>query len=92
MREVIREQPQGPSMSKRRWVIAVQTGGDGNGVDKWGEGRRKEKVSVRIIAAVVNHDITPFLMLRPPCLTTLRLPLRLHGPRIPRPLGRGWGL
>jgi hypothetical protein len=57
-----------------------------------GRGKKKGKVSVCIIAAVVNHDITPFLMLRPPHLTTLRLPPRLHGLRIPHPPRRGWGL
>jgi hypothetical protein len=49
---------------------------------EWGGqvGKGKEgKISVHIIVAVVNHDITPFLTLRLPCLMTPRLPLRLHG-------------
>jgi hypothetical protein len=54
-----------------------------------GEGKKKGKVSVRIIAAVRDHDITPFLTLRPPRLMTPRLPLRLHGLRTPRPPRRG---
>jgi hypothetical protein len=52
-----------------------------------GEGKKRREVCVRIIAAVRDHDITPFLTLRPPRLKTLRLPLRLRGlciPRLPR--------
>jgi hypothetical protein len=68
-----------------------------NSPDRWvgewggqvGKVRRKGKVSVRIIAAVRDHDITPFLTLRPPRLMTPRLPLRLHGLRTPRPPRRG---
>jgi hypothetical protein len=43
-------------MSHGQWIRAVQTDGDGNGVGKWGEVRKKGKISVRIIAAVRDHD------------------------------------
>jgi hypothetical protein len=64
-------------------------------MDRWGEqvGREEERKSKCLyLSRGDNHDMTPFLMLRLPCLMTLCLPLCLRGLHTPHPLERGYAL
>jgi hypothetical protein len=60
------------------------------GVGKWGRVKKKSKRPY--LSRGDNHDMTPFLMLRLPRLTILRLPLHLHGLCTLRLLGQGCAL